>query len=231
MIASAIGCTKKEASVAPADAAASPAAAAEPAVDDASVALARTEEAIDASPDAPAAEQVPAPKARSASDVERDKKAAELAKQAESMDMQMLSLRAPGSNGDGGGAAPKPSSPKPSSTSDSRMVEGPRGDVQIGSVSMTVPVADGARVIAGLRARFRHCYQQALASNPVTQGKGVVSVVVSTSGEVASATMAHAGLEPSLVGCVERVVKRAQFTPPGASSKLSVPLTFVRTNP
>lgn len=111
-----------------------------------------------------------------------------------------------------------------------RDVGGPKGDASIGGTTATVPVSNADRVIAGLRGRFRSCYQQGLASDPSMSGKVVMSTKIGPNGEVASVSPAsNTGLSEGVVSCIARAIRNAQFDPPGGGgSTLSVPVTFVQ---
>jgi hypothetical protein len=111
-----------------------------------------------------------------------------------------------------------------------RKVEGPKGDAQVGGSTATVPVSDADRVIAGLRPRFRQCYQTGLNSDPSMSGKVVVTAKVGPNGEVSSADVtSNTGLSQSVASCIASAVRRAQFNPPGGSgSTLNIPVTFVQ---
>ncbi len=111
-----------------------------------------------------------------------------------------------------------------------RKVEGPKGDAQIGGSTASVPVSDADRVIAGLRGRFRQCYQTGLNSDPTMSGKVVITAKVDPNGEVSRADVTqNTGLSPQVASCIANVVKRAQFNPPGGSgSTLNIPVTFVQ---
>jgi hypothetical protein len=120
--------------------------------------------------------------------------------------------------GEGGGAGTE------------RVVAGPKGDAQVGGSSATVPISDADRVIAGLRPRFRACYQTGLNSDPNMSGKVVITAKVGPNGEVSSADVSsNTGLSQSVASCIAGVVKRAQFNPPGGGgSTLNIPVTFVQ---
>lgn len=111
-----------------------------------------------------------------------------------------------------------------------RKVEGPKGDAQVGGSSATVPISDADRVIAGLRPRFRQCYQTGLNSDPSMAGKVVITAKVGPNGEVSSADVtSNSGLSPGVASCIAGVVKRAQFNAPGGGgSTLNIPVTFVQ---
>ncbi len=121
-------------------------------------------------------------------------------------------------SGEGGGAGQE------------RRVEGPKGDAQIGGAQTTVPISDADRVVAGMRPRFRQCYQAGLNSDPGMSGKVVVTAKVGPNGEVSDASVtSNTGLSASVASCIANVVKRAQFNPPGGSgSTVNIPVTFVQ---
>src|SRR5262249_22679668 len=101
---------------------------------------------------------------------------------------------------------------------------------QIGGSSATVPISDADRVVAGLRPRFKQCYNAGLNSDPTMSGKVVVTAKVGPNGEVSSADISsNTGLSPTVASCIANAVRRAQFTPPGGGgSTLNIPVTFVQ---
>jgi hypothetical protein len=109
-------------------------------------------------------------------------------------------------------------------------VAGPTGVAQVGGSTATVPISDADRVVAGLRGRFRNCYQTGLNSDPSMSGKVVISARVGPNGEVSSADVAqNTGLSPGVAACIAGVVKRATFSAPGGGgSTLQIPVTFVQ---
>jgi hypothetical protein len=109
-------------------------------------------------------------------------------------------------------------------------VAGPTGVAQVGGSTATVPISDADRVVAGLRGRFRNCYQTGLNSDPGMSGKVVISARVGPNGEVSDASVAqNTGLSPSVAQCIAGVVKRATFSAPGGGgSTLQIPVTFVQ---
>ena len=111
-----------------------------------------------------------------------------------------------------------------------RKVEGPKGDVAFGGSTSTVPISDADRVIAGLRPRFRQCYNQGLQTDPSMAGKVVITAKVGPNGEVASADVSqNTGLSQQVASCISRVVRNATFSPPGGGgSTLNIPVTFVQ---
>ncbi len=108
--------------------------------------------------------------------------------------------------------------------------KGPTGEATVGATSMSVPVANAERVVAGLRPKFKACYQKGLASDPGMSGSVKISAKISPNGEVDSATNAGgSGLSPDVVQCIQKAVQRAQFDAPGGSgSTIVIPVTFVQ---
>ena len=135
--------------------------------------------------------------------------------------------KGPGLGGLGGGTK---GSGEGGSAGTERKVEGPKGDAQLGGSTATVPISDADRVIAGLRPRFRQCYQTGLNSDPSMSGKVVITAKVGPNGEVSDANVSqNTGLSQSVASCIANVVKRAQFNPPGGGgSTLNIPVTFVQ---
>ncbi len=117
-----------------------------------------------------------------------------------------------------------------SGAGEERVVKGPVASVEMGGTTASVPVSDADRVIAGLRGRFRNCYQQGLNTDPSMAGKVLISTKVAPNGEVSSADIVqNTGLSPSVAQCIANVIKRAQFSAPGGSgSTIQVPVTFVQ---
>ena len=88
--------------------------------------------------------------------------------------------------------------------------------------------ANADRVVAGMRAGFRACYNRGLASNPDLQGQVKIVAKVGPNGEVLSATpQGGGGLGAEVVECVVRRVKSASFAPPeGGGATIVIPVTF-----
>ena len=107
---------------------------------------------------------------------------------------------------------------------------GPTAVANIGVSITSTPIANADSVVAGLRGRFRSCYQTGLLSDPTMTGKVVISAKVGPNGEVSNADIASiSGLSPSVGQCIAGVVKRATFSAPsgGGSSSVQIPVTFV----
>jgi hypothetical protein len=107
---------------------------------------------------------------------------------------------------------------------------GPTGIANIGVSVTSTPIANADSVVAGLRGRFRSCYQTGLLSDSTMTGKVVISANVGPNGEVSGADIASiSGLSPAVGQCIAGVVRRATFSAPsgGGSSTLQIPVTFV----
>jgi hypothetical protein len=110
-------------------------------------------------------------------------------------------------------------------------VEGPKGNASVGGAAVSGgTVSNAARVVAGMRAGFRNCYQRGLAENPDAAGSIRLTIRVGAGGEVASVSPAPTGSLPaSVVSCVVARAQAAQFDPPeGGSAVIAVPVTFVK---
>ncbi|MBN2195618.1 MAG: AgmX/PglI C-terminal domain-containing protein [Polyangiaceae bacterium] len=110
-----------------------------------------------------------------------------------------------------------------------KVVKGPTGNAAVGGVSGSGNVSDASRVVAGMRAGFRACYQRELASNPDAEGSIRLTIRVGPGGEVQGVSAAASGNLGSAVGCVQARASAAQFSPPdGGSAVVTVPVTFVK---
>jgi TonB family protein len=108
---------------------------------------------------------------------------------------------------------------------------GPTAIAQVGTPSASVVVPNADRVVAGLRNRFRSCYQKGLQDDSTMSGKVTISAKIGSNGEVVSSDVASSsGLSPAVGRCIADVVKRATFDAPGAGgSTLQIPVTFVQS--
>jgi hypothetical protein len=124
------------------------------------------------------------------------------------------------------------SSPQKSSAegSGAAAAAGPKGNATVGGAAVSGgTVSNAARVVAGMRAGFRNCFQRGLAENPEAQGALRVIIKVGSRGEVVSATPASQSgtLPASVVACVIARARAAQFDPPeGGAATIAVPVTF-----
>jgi hypothetical protein len=110
-------------------------------------------------------------------------------------------------------------------------VEGPKGNANVGGAAVSGGnVSNAARVVAGMRAGFRNCYQRGLAENPDAAGSIRLTIRVGAGGEVAGVSPSTSGSLPaSVVSCVVARAQAAQFdAPEGGSAVIAVPVTFVK---
>ena len=110
-------------------------------------------------------------------------------------------------------------------------VAGPKGNASVGGAAVSGgTVSNASRVVAGMRAGFRACYQRGLAENPDAAGSIKLTIRVGAGGEVAGVTASQAGSLPaSVVSCVQARAQAAQFdAPEGGSAVIAVPVTFVK---
>jgi hypothetical protein len=110
-------------------------------------------------------------------------------------------------------------------------VEGPKGNASVGGAAVSGGnVSNAARVVAGMRAGFRNCYQRGLAENPDAAGSIRLTIRVGAGGEVAGVQAAPSGSLPaSVISCVQARAQAAQFDPPeGGAAVIAVPVTFVK---
>jgi hypothetical protein len=92
-----------------------------------------------------------------------------------------------------------------------------------------IAVANAENVIAGLRPGFRACYNRGLANDPTMDGCVTLRVHIAPEGSVGTTdAVVKDGLSPSVVGCLEELLRRAAFDPPGGSgATINVPITFI----
>lgn len=108
-------------------------------------------------------------------------------------------------------------------------VKGPTGTANVGSAAVSGgSVSNADRVVAGMRAGFRACYNRGLANNPDLHGSVKIVARVGPNGDVVSATpQGGTTLGQDVVDCVVRRVKSASFDPPsGGGATVVIPVTF-----
>ena len=117
-----------------------------------------------------------------------------------------------------------------SQTGAAAKVSGPKGNASVGGANVSGgSVANASRVVAGMKAGFRNCFNRELASNPDAQGTIRLTIKVGPGGEVQNVTAAPSGNLGSAVDCVKARARSAQFDPPeGGSAVVVVPVTFVK---
>lgn len=109
-------------------------------------------------------------------------------------------------------------------------VAGPKGNANVGGANVSGgTVSNASRVVAGMRAGFRACYQRGLSENPDAAGAITLTIRVGPGGEVQSVGGSSGSLPASVVACVKARAQAAQFdAPEGGSAVISVPVTFVK---
>jgi hypothetical protein len=135
----------------------------------------------------------------------------------------------PGASGGGLGAIGATTAGTPGGAGQAAAVKGPQGNANIGAAEMRGgQVSNAERVVAGMKAGFRACYNRGLASNPDLQGSVKITAKIGPNGEVVSATPSGgAGLGDEVVQCLVRRVQSANFNPPeGGGASIVIPITF-----
>jgi hypothetical protein len=122
----------------------------------------------------------------------------------------------------GGHGAPEPQG-------DETKVHGPRGDAQVGNVTATPALANAQRVVAGLRARFRACYQQGLNTDPTMSGSVSIQLKVAPNGDVTAANvLSNKGLSVGVTACMARGARNAQFDASPSGSEITIPINLTQ---
>jgi hypothetical protein len=89
-------------------------------------------------------------------------------------------------------------------------------------------VPDAGRVVGGMRGLLRACYKRALDEDPTMRGSVRVTAQIAPNGDVSAVSAAASGLSSSMVSCVKRVVRGAQFGPPvGGGATVTIPMSFI----
>jgi hypothetical protein len=135
----------------------------------------------------------------------------------------------PGASGGGLGAIGATTAGTPGGAGQAAVVKGPQGNANVGTAEIRGgQVSNAERVVAGMKAGFRACYNRGLASNPDLQGSVKITAKIGPNGEVLSATPAGgAGLGDEVVQCLVRRVQSANFAPPeGGGANIVIPITF-----
>jgi hypothetical protein len=120
-----------------------------------------------------------------------------------------------------------------SGTGTKAKVAGPKGTASVGGAAVTGGnVSNASRVVNGMRATFRACYQRGLQENPDSQGAIQLTIRVGPGGEVSGVSASASGnLPASVVGCVRARAQAAQFAPPeGGAAVIQVPVSFLKQN-
>ena len=130
-----------------------------------------------------------------------------------------------GSTGQQGGAA------EGAASGVGQKVPGLKGSAVVGGAAVSGgSVSNAARVVAGMRAGFRNCYQRGLALDPTAQGSLRLTIQVGSTGQVTNVTTSGVtgGLPAAVVACVVARARAAQFdAPQGGTATIAVPVSFV----
>jgi hypothetical protein len=128
----------------------------------------------------------------------------------------------------GSGADTQDESARGSGAAASR-VAAARGAAMVGAADVSGGrVSDAARVVAGMRAGFRACYNRGLVNTPDMHGALRLKLRVGPTGEVLDTKVEGArGLSQEVVACVKARAGAAMFSAPdGGKATISFPLTF-----
>jgi hypothetical protein len=99
----------------------------------------------------------------------------------------------------------------------------PDAGVQSGTVS------NASRVVAGMRADFRRCYQEDLGRDRLAAGGVRLTIHVGCEGSVIQVRGVATAMSKQITECMITAVRERQFAPPeGGSAVIAVPVTFVR---
>jgi hypothetical protein len=106
----------------------------------------------------------------------------------------------------------------------------PSYNVEMGTPVASAHVNDAERVVAGLKPKFRACYNKGIASDSSMAGSVTIVAKIGPNGEVTSADPSGgAGLSPEVQSCLARVVRNAPFEAVGGSgATLQIPVKFVQ---
>jgi hypothetical protein len=121
-----------------------------------------------------------------------------------------------------------PTGPMP--TGSARPTQAPRGNTFVEPPAETGGgVPDAPRVVGGLSAPFRRCYQRGLDVDPLMKGSVRLVAKIGPNGEVTSVSpTAVVGLSGDVVACLAAKVAGAQFSPPTTGgATLVIPVRLV----
>jgi hypothetical protein len=136
----------------------------------------------------------------------------------------------PGQTGGGLSAIGNTTASTASSAGAATTVKGPTGNVSASASVSGGAVNNASKVVAGMRAGFRACYNRGLAANPEMSGSVRVTARIGPNGEVQSANASPSGsISGDVASCIASRVRSAQFDPPeGGSSTIVIPVTLVQ---
>jgi len=106
---------------------------------------------------------------------------------------------------------------------------GPTGNVNVAPPTKTGAVPNAERVIFGLRAAFRQCYQRGLDQFPDAEGSVRLTFSIGPNGEPSSVGAAPSGNLPgSVVSCIQGRAQSAQFDAPEGGGAVVVAPVILR---
>jgi len=111
---------------------------------------------------------------------------------------------------------------------------GAQDAIATGDAGATAPalgnISNAARVVAGMRARFRACYQTLLEKrDPRAAGQVRLALRVDCEGRIAAITAQTSGVDQETVECMFAAVGDDRFDPPvGGKAVVNVPVNFVQ---
>jgi hypothetical protein len=107
---------------------------------------------------------------------------------------------------------------------------GPSFEVELGAPIASAHVSGAERVVAGLKPKFRACYNKGLAADPTMAGSVTIVAKIGPNGEVTGADPSGGGgLSLEVQSCLARVVRNAPFeAAAGAGATLQIPVKFVQ---
>ncbi len=99
-------------------------------------------------------------------------------------------------------------------------------------VSVGGEVANASQVVAGMRRRYRNCFNALLARDRNAEGHVDLTYRIDCEGRVTTMKAISRGLDHEAIECLFRTGEQARFdTPAGGSAVIKVPVTFVRVEP
>ena len=109
-------------------------------------------------------------------------------------------------------------------------VEGPKANVGSSASVAGGTVNNAQRIVAGMNAGFRSCYQRGLNTNPDMSGSVRVTATISPGGEVSGVTVAQTGsISGEVASCIANRVRSARFDPPeDGMATIVIPVTLVQ---
>jgi hypothetical protein len=109
-------------------------------------------------------------------------------------------------------------------------VAGPRAVVTANASVAGGAVRNAERIVAGLKARFRGCYNDGIRTNPEMSGSVRLTASIGPNGEVLSASASRSGnVSAQVAACMVSHLRGSQFDPPeGGAATVVVPVILVQ---